>query len=227
MRQNTEYRGQRTKTSGFTLLEVMIASVILAAVILAAVSAYETGMRAYSTASSITDAEGSLRVAIDNVVAELWETDPAYVWVNSFTDVDFATPQEAITFLSPRNATGNFIIAAGQPSWQSVCVYCPYAYTDVTGVVRRQLRRYEWTGVPAQYTQTGFVLTFNITTTQITLPNGVTLDRRVGRVVLNNTSDLSVSGSYPLRLGITAYANVPGNTVPITLTTDVAGRNKN
>jgi len=212
---------------GMTFVEVLIASIILSVLIGAVFETFSAGMLAYNTSSVITQQEGMLHIRVEKIMSELWETNPAYVWVSSFNDTNFATPQEILVFLSARNTQGTFISANGQPVWQRIMCYCPYAYVDAQGRTRRELKQYISNNIPAVYLKDGFVFTANLTANQISLPGGITFNRSEGNTLLGDLNDFDITGNYPLRLSIQVLARTPKADVPVTLTSELAARNKN
>lgn len=219
---------KRSRNCGFTLLETLIASTLLAALLILMLSISTTGTESYSFASTLVDTQVLLHRQLEGIFGELLESNPGYIWVSTFADpLRSGQNRQAITYVSARSKGGQFVVSNGSPSWQSVVTYCPYTWTDIDGTKIEVLRRYEYTGAPSAYTDESFAFTFAATTTQLTMPNGVTFTRSGGEKILDNLKSFSVTGTYPLRLSITTTAKSLSSQTDVPLTAELAGRNMN
>lgn len=219
---------QVRRESGLTLLEVLIATTLLAVLLLLCLDITATATKSSSTATALTDAQIILHTQMESIFAELLEANPAYVWTATFADpLISGQTRQAIIFLTARRQDNSFQIVNGVPSWQSIIVYCPFTSVEADGSILHQLKRYVYLSVPSLYTGDGFTLTFAATASTLTLPQGVTFSRDGGTSMLRNLSTMTVTGSYPLRLSVTTLAKTLDSSIPVMLTTELAGRNKN
>jgi prepilin-type N-terminal cleavage/methylation domain-containing protein len=213
---------------GFTLLEVILASSLLAILLALIFSAFSTGMTAYDTVYFISCAQERLHICMEEILGELMEANPQYIWVSSFNEEGFENAQELLVFLSARSEGGEFVVSNGQPQWQSVVVYLPYIYEGGASGSKKVLKRYERFGVPSGYLEGSFEFTYALNSQELVLPEGIRFDRKTdGRVVLFELEDFNIDAEYPLRVSIKSCAKTPDKDVYISLGCELSCRNKN
>jgi len=138
-----------------------------------------------------------------------------------------------MSFLSARDADGSFVTVGGLPDWQAVVVYAAFQRPFANGV-RKDLRRYEWRGaIPQNWLAANFDpgAGVNVSATDIQFPDGVNIDRTDGldKVPLLNTftATVTLGVGYPLNIAVEILVPNDDAGVPITLSTELTGRNRN
>lgn len=131
------------KTSGLSLIEMLIAIVVISIGIMASYSllASVRGTRVGNVAA--VQAQQEARNILERIAREVRESSPEVLWVDS----------SYINFLTPRNAEKQFIIdPEGAPQWQRAIGYMLDPYTN-------ELSRYQYylTHDPATYEDAFYV----------------------------------------------------------------------
>lgn len=135
------------KTSGLSLIEMLIAIVVISIGIMASYSllASVRGTRVGNVAA--VQAQQEARNILERIAREVRESSPEVLWVGFYEGASY------INFLTPRNAEKQFIIdPEGAPQWQRAIGYMLDPYTN-------ELSRYQYylTHDPATYEDAFYV----------------------------------------------------------------------
>ena len=162
--------------AGFTLLEVIIASIIFALLIVMTMSLLSHSLSTAEMDILQTHVENQVQDAVDVVVQDLKETSPRLRTTYAFAEGGFT--QTAICFPTARNqATGAFIYKKGtvvqsSPVWQAMEIVC---------YVKNPNRNDGWVYKYFDYSTTrnyaNPVTVTSITSSQIRLSDNTTISR--------------------------------------------------
>lgn len=201
---------------GYSLTEIMIASVILILVLIVIYATFMAGDRFYQNESVLRDAQFNVRRDLEQINQEISEGTPPAIWKR--TDPTIATgPNKALIFLSGRDPddTNSFSGVSPQDihnpasgpmftvTWLAFVVYAPY---PIAGG-KFELRRYVIKLPPPGISTAPATLTVTFTAASITLAGYGTITRSGGAKVLDDLITFEVG---PPATPTAAFNDPPG-----------------
>ena len=211
------------KSRGFSLLEVVISAAILAVVLGALYSLLLASTRMTETEMSLRNAQFQLQERMNQISSEMRESSPSLVRLYAFSDPQMATTaQTLIAMVSARNGADEFQVSFAQPQWQKLVVYAP-VFNSVLNV--GELRRYEITPVPPEFTDPAVAPAISVTTETLEL-GSVSLSRNLGERVCLDFDSLTVTqnGTW-FSLNLSLFRNTVVEKKSVDLQSGVKGRN--
>lgn len=240
-------RMERQNSFGYTLLEIALASTVMAVLSLLCMEFMDENTKLHVLNVTKVDMERRLQFAIDNIVNDLKETNPAKVQVWDFQDGPGNVWQTAIVFPTARDDTGEFIFTNGgevqsEPVWQGIAVYAFYGPT--ANEPGRLMKFVDYT--PGR-SYTNPIEVASITDTQIVLNDnlGTTFDRTTKSVagvqhrlilmedlaqLVREEPDPPAAMQLPLILKLVAQKEISelgGEDIQVMSSTGVLSRNEN
>lgn len=119
---------KKKNRSGFTMMEVMIASSILIVVFIVIYATFDTADTSYRNESSLRSAQLMAQQKVDEFVTEAAETGRGLLWVAPVT-ITPSNPtglRSALVYLSARDSsTKQYVLTGLNPDWQNTVVVLP------------------------------------------------------------------------------------------------------
>lgn len=211
------------KSRGFSLLEVVIASAIFAVLVVALYSLLSASTRFTETELSLRHAQFQLQERMNQIWAEMRESSPSLIRVHSFADSAMPTQnQTLVVMVSARNAANQFQVEFAQPQWQKLVVYAPYFNTALN---MGELRRYEVTPAPAEFTDPATTPTISVTSGTLEL-GSVSVPRGGGeRVSMDFDALIATQNGTWVTLNLSMFRNTVVEKQSVDLQSGVKGRN--
>lgn len=181
------------KRRGMTLIEVMIASAIMVSVLAAVYLVLFSSTKMTESELSLRNAQFQLQDRMNRIWEEMRESSQALIRLQDFTDSSMPSgKQTVVAMVSARNATDQFQVQYAQPVWQKLVVYAPYYNPTLkTG----ELRRYEVTPAPAEFTDVSVTPVLSVDSTTLNL-GSTSIARNGGERVCMNFDYLLASRKY-------------------------------
>jgi len=136
---------RRTRTRGFSLVEMALVSMIAALLLWLVVVTLIRGSNVVTESLATSWYTDNLAAASQQIRSDLISTRRSWISAGTFTDAGFDGEQTAVVIQTARNDDQQFEFLANEdpvtaftPDWQGVIVYCPYKTSG--GVT--ELRRY-------------------------------------------------------------------------------------
>lgn len=178
-------------SSGFTLLEVLIVCAVLSLFLAAAFSALSTGIDAHGEQYETVWAQSQLQISLGGMEEELFETDLDNLSITQLLDPLTSEVETFLCFPTARDADSNFHVSVGNvaPDWQGVIVYSPH-YDDNRGKCLRKYVEYGMFNYPVGID--------SVSATNLTLSNGIQIDRAGAKRVITGLSSFNVISGAPV-----------------------------
>ncbi len=192
--------------SGFTLIEVMIASVIIIIVIVVIYSTFSTADTTYMKESNVRGAQLQSQRMVDEIVGEAAESGRGMIWASALTVAPTNNPaglQQALVYVSARATSGvnqGLVVTSGTGSmdWQACICVVPLVQPGQTNLYG--LWRYELAEpTVAQLAASSVTVTVSATTVNVTFWDGGGI--QIGAVL----SVLRTAGILKLRQDMTRF----------------------